>query len=75
MKADNSTVTGTRYHEIRCRVKRLFKQAKRGFEENNAVNSKSDPKTFFKNINNKKEIQGGIGPSTDNSGNIVTDYQ
>ncbi len=59
-----------------CFVKSLFKHAKRRFEENVAVNRKCYPKSFFRYVRNKKKkIQSLIGPLTDDSGNIVTDYQ
>lgn len=74
-KADSSSENNARYCEARRRVKSLIKQAKRRHEINIAANCKSDPKSFYRYVNNKKEIRSGIGPLTDDSGNIMTDSQ
>ncbi len=75
MKTLRSTENTTLYNEARRRVKILIKQAKRRYEENIAADSKNNAKKFFRYINNKKQIRSGIGPLTDNAGNLVTDDQ
>lgn len=71
-KINNSEDITNQYANSRRIVKRLIRTAKREYEINIARDSTTNPKTFYKYINSNKQIRSGIGPITNNEGEIQT---
>ena len=61
------------YNNARREVKKQIRQAKREHEINIANESKTNPKKFYRYINNRKHIKSGIGPLLNEAGETITD--
>lgn len=61
------------YCQIRNKVPRCIKFAKRKFERGVAMDSKVNPKSFWKFVRSKTQVRSGIGNLRDDKENIITD--
>lgn len=72
-KTNNTPEINLLYNNSRRQVKREIKKAKRNYEIKIAEESKSNSKTFFRYINNRKQLKSGIGPLINDNNELITD--
>ena len=62
-----------KYCQIRNKIPRCVRYAKRKFEQGVAMDAKVNPKSFWKYVKSKSHTRTGIGNIKDQNDNIVTD--
>ena len=53
--------------------KEVSSRAKRLYENKIANNIKTDPKLYYRYARSKMDVKDGIGPLTDEDGNVISD--
>ena len=72
-KNNTNPSTTSQYINARREVKKEIRQSKRDYEIKIANASKNDPKSFYRYINNRKQLKSGIGPLLSEQGDTITD--
>ena len=73
LKVSNNNEERTKFNDLRRKAKRLINQEKRSTELHVANQSKTNPKEFFRFINQKRVVTSTIGPLTDETGDFTRD--
>ena len=71
-------ITGLELDLFHCRskqrqVKKITRQAKRGYEKDMAKNIKHNSKAFFQYIRGKEQVKTSLGPLRNGTGRVVSD--
>ena len=61
------------YKKAQRDTSKEVRRAKRLYENNIANNIKTDPKLYHRYARNKMDVKDGIGPLTDEDGNVISD--
>ena len=72
-KTNNNLALASLYNSARREVKKIIKKSKKQYEINIAKDSTTDPKKFYRYINNKKNIRSGIGPLVNEDGDPIVE--
>ncbi|MCP4269647.1 MAG: hypothetical protein GY777_29425, partial [Candidatus Brocadiaceae bacterium] len=70
-KRNNTPETNQTYINARRLVKREINKAKRNYEIKIAENSKTNPKSFYNYVNNRKQLKSGIGPLCNSNNDLI----
>ena len=61
------------YRSKQRQVKKITRQAKRGYEKHMANNIKHNNKAFFKYMRGKEQVRTSVGPLRNSTGRVVND--
>ena len=65
----NAVISRLAYIRARNKVTKLLRQAKRKFESDVAAKSKTNPKAFWRHVNNKLKTKVGVSPLLEDDNN------
>ena len=71
-KKTNDKTACLEYTKARNKVKRMVQQAKKSYEKEICLKSKSSPKAFWSHVQQKLKTKSGVGPLLENNNDITS---
>ena len=71
-KKTNDKTARLEYTKARNKVKRMMRQAKKSYEKEICLKSKSSPKAFWSHVQQKLKTKSGVGPLLENNNDITS---